>query len=91
METLEEIRAAISGGISADDAVNILTKYIVAHPDDDEALTERGLQYWRLGNRASAITDYNTAISINPDSEARQALQAANDILDFYNKDLYNP
>ena len=38
-----------------------------------------------------AINDYLEAIRINPDSKARQALQATNDILDYYNKDLYNP
>jgi hypothetical protein len=47
--------------------------------------------YWGCGNRALAINDFHAAIALNPESLARQALQNANDILDYYNKDLYNP
>ena len=37
-----------------------------------------------------AINNYLEALNINPDSPAKQALEIANDILDFYNKDMYN-
>ena len=66
-------------------------EYIEAHPDNDEALTTRGMQYWSMGDRAKAINDYLAAIRLNPDSKAKMALKATNQILDYYNKDLYNP
>ena len=84
--TLENISA-----LPAAEAVEALDLYIAAHPNEDDAYTLRGLRHWALGHRAKAINDYLKAISINPQSRAVQALANANAILDFYNKDLYNP
>ena len=74
-----------------EEAVEALDLYIASHTDDEQAYTLRGLRHWALGHRAKAINDYLKAISINPQSRAVQALANANAILDFYNKDLYNP
>lgn len=73
------------------EAITALDKYISSNPEDEEAYTLRGMKYWALGNRSLAIKDYLKAISINPESKAKMALQNANEILDFYNKDLLNP
>ncbi|MDO4318957.1 MAG: tetratricopeptide repeat protein [Bacteroidales bacterium] len=51
----------------------------------------RGLLYWRLGKRGDAMSDYNRAVALDPASPAAQALTMAQDIMDFYNTDLYNP
>lgn len=91
MKKLEEIKSAIHDGMPADEAIKILTRYITENPQNDEALTIRGMKYWSMGNRASAINDYLAAIKINPESKAKLALKATNEILDYYNKDLYNP
>lgn len=77
--------------LSAEDAVKALDTHIMANPDDDEAYLQRGLRHWALGHRAKAINDYLKAVSINPESKAARALESARAILDFYNKDLYNP
>ena len=74
-----------------DEAIALLSDYIAAHPDSDEAYTMRGMRYWGAGKRSLAINDYLSAIRINPQSRAVQALKATNEILDYYNKDLYNP
>lgn len=74
-----------------DEAIALLTDYIAAHPDSDEAYTMRGMRHWGAGKRSLAINDYLSAIRINPQSRAVQALKATNEILDYYNKDLYNP
>lgn len=87
---MEKLREQIKG-LGTEEAIEVLSRHIADHPEDDEALTLRGLKYWSAGKRSEAIGDYLAAIRINPDSRARQALQAANDILDYYNKDLYNP
>lgn len=78
-------------GMMPDEAIVKLTEYLTAHPDDDEALTLRGIKYWSAGKRSLAINDYLAAIRINPESRAKEALNAANEILDYRNKDLYNP
>ena len=46
---------------------------------------------WAMNRRSAAINDYLAAVRLNPRSRAGQALKAAYDILNFYNKDLYNP
>lgn len=91
MQTLEEIKDAIRKGLSPEEGLKALTGYVDAHPGDDEALTARGMQHWSMGDRASAINDYLAAIKLNPESKAKMALKATNDILDYYNKDLFNP
>lgn len=73
------------------ETVEAVTAYLAGHPDDDEALTLRGMRYWSLGNRSAAINDYLAAIRINPDSNAKMLMKSTYDILDYYNKDLYNP
>ena len=87
--TLQEIQNKIRNGEG--DAIELLTAYISANPQDDTALTMRGMKYWGKGDRASAINDYLAALRINPESSAKEALKMTNEILDFYNKDLFNP
>ncbi len=84
--TLDEIRQ-----LPAAEAITSLDAYIEKAPSDEEAYTLRGLKHWALGHRSKAINDYLKAISINPGSKAKQALASANEILNFYNKDIYNP
>lgn len=86
----EALKARISG-LAPEEAVTELTDYLAAHPDDDRALTLRGMRFWSMNERSRAINDYLAALRINPDSPARLALKAANEILDYYNKDLLNP
>lgn len=89
--TLEQIRLAAKEGADPHLTVERLTAYIEAHEASEEAYIERGKTYWSLGERALTINDYLAAIKINPDGKGRQALDAVYSILDYYNKDLYNP
>lgn len=96
MEVATDIKALRDSlkGLPSDEAIEKITEYIDAHEGDadlDEAYTMRGMKYWGLQQRASAINDYLAAIRLNPDSKAVEALKATNDILDYYNTDLYNP
>ena len=88
MESLnEQIRL-----LGADEAIALLDKWIAEHPEDVEAYTLRGMKHFGAGHRSAAIGDYLTALRLDPDNaRARQALDYANSILDYYNKDLYNP
>lgn len=71
--------------------IDALTLRIRMMPNLAANYYERGKLYWKLGDRAAAITDFNTAVSLDPSSPAVGYLRMANDILDFYNHDLYNP
>lgn len=86
----DSVREKIKG-LLPEEAIEILNAHITVHPDDEEALTLRGIKYWSAGKPNLAIADYLAAIRINPESRAQEALKAANEILDYRNKDLYNP
>lgn len=89
--TIQEIKAHIQAGDSAEQCVEMLTVYIEHHPADDEAFYLRGVRYWSLGQRSLAINDYLTAIKLNPKSKATMAIKTSYEILNYYNKNLYNP
>lgn len=63
---------------------------------DNEMLTDsqwyaRGNEFRRHGDWKHALDCYMEAIDINPDSPAVEAKAMLEDILNFYNKDAYNP
>lgn len=89
-ETPAAVKEMVKGLMPAE-AIVKLDEYLAAHPDCEEAYITRGLKHWSLGKRADAINDYLSALRINPESRAKEALKAANEILDYRNKDLYNP
>lgn len=92
MKALEEIKDKLSrGAITGDEALALLDKLQKEHPDNDEILTERGMLHWGRGEWSACIEDYLQAIRINPESRAKIALKMAQDNMDFYNKDLFNP
>ncbi|MDE6803379.1 MAG: hypothetical protein K2J29_01925 [Muribaculaceae bacterium] len=89
--TLDQIRERIRHTATSEEAIGLLNTYIAAHPEDDEALTMRGMRYFSMGRRADALKDYMAAVRLNPSSKAAMAIRASYDILNYYNKDLYNP
>ena len=91
IKRLTKIKLEIEHGCDSSYALSVLDSIVADYPHNDEPLTERGMLHWGRGERAAAIEDYLAAIRINPDSKAKIALQSANAILNYYNKDLYNP
>lgn len=79
--------------IADDIAVRLrtLSERLAADAYDEAALIERGRLYWALGKRSEAINDYLAAQRINPEGKAKELLKATYEILNYYNKDLYNP
>ena len=51
----------------------------------------RGNAYRQQGNWRMAINSYLEAIELDPDGPAVMAYNNAQEILAFFNKDLYNP
>lgn len=71
--------------------IRALSERIAADGSDEESLIGRGRLYWAFGMRKEAINDYLAAQRVNPAGKASELLKASYAILDFYNKDLYNP
>jgi len=74
-----------------EEALSELNSYIVENSGDDEAYFLRGKLSWRMQKYSAAVTDFETAVSINAESGARHALELARDVFDYYNPDLLNP
>ena len=50
-----------------------------------------GREFQRAGNWQEAIRCYNEAIALDTECAAVEAKRMVMDILNFYNKDMYNP
>ena len=75
----------------ADEAIRLLQDFQAGGGTmDDELFYLLGNAWRKKGNWQMAMNNYLEAININPDSPAKQALNIANEILAFYNKDMYN-
>ncbi len=72
-------------------ALSSLSGMIAARPDDADLYYRRGRLHWRAGAQAAAITDYEHALALDPASPAKQALEMARSVMDFFNPDLLNP
>ena len=90
MPDLEEIEAILQEG-RIEEAIMLLDEYISASVvPSDRAYYLLGNAHRKLGDWQGAINNYLEAMEINPESPAANAYSIANDILDFYNKDMYN-
>ena len=90
MESLIAIKALISQG-EVEQAISLLDQYLQTDsPQQDEAFYLRGNAYRKQGNWQQALNNYRYAIDLNPKSPAKEAHRMVIDILNFYNKDMYN-
>lgn len=90
MDVLATIKELINQG-DVEQAIRQLDDFLqTASSNQDEAYYLRGNAYRKQGNWQQALNNYRYAIDINPRSPARQAHRMVMDILNFYNKDMYN-
>ena len=90
MERLNTIKELINQG-NVEQAIQQLDEILQTDfPGKDEAYYLRGNAYRKQGNWQLALNNYQYAIDLNPDSPAREAYRMAMDILNFFNKDMYN-
>ena len=88
---MKERITALLDAHKADEAIRLLEDFMAGGGVMDDTLYYLLGNAWRKkGNWQMAMNNYLEAININPDSPAKQALDIANDILDFFNKDMYN-
>ena len=62
-------------------------------PRVQEALAHyrAGKEHWSRGEWREALNHYLAAIDLDPDGPATEAYRAAQQVLDFYHHDRYNP
>jgi len=91
MEQLRIIKNMINDG-NVDMAIQELKAYLsnIDNPLQDEAYYLLGNAFRKQGNWQEALNNYQLAIDLNPESPAADARKMALDILNFYNKDMYN-
>lgn len=90
MEQLNTIKELINQG-DVVKAIQLLDEYLANAPANrDEAFYLRGNAYRKQANWQQALNNYQYAIDLNPDSPAREAHRMVMDILNFFNKDMYN-
>lgn len=90
MDQFKPIKELISQG-DVDSAIQLLDKYLLtSSAGKDEAYYLLGNAYRKQGNWQKALNNYQSAIELNPDGPAMQARKMVMDILNFYNKDMYN-
>lgn len=69
-----------------------LTSAITCNPDNAHLYIERGKCYFRQNEWGKAINDFRKAETIAPgQTEAKQYIEMAEEILEFRYKDIYNP
>lgn len=87
---MDDIRQLIFEGNTVD-AIRLLDEYIALHPTVDEAWYLRGNAYRKEENFQQALNNYLKAMELNPESPAVEAHAMLMKILNFVNKEVYNP
>lgn len=89
-EKLKEIKNLIAEG-STEHAIDQLNQLNNLNPEyAAEAYYLLGNAFRKKGDWQGALNNYQEAIALNPDSPAAEARNMVMDILNFYNKDMFN-
>ena len=93
MKNLQKIKDWLLN--SESDKVIEATEKHIHCPSDNMTMAEiyymRGNAFRQKGEWENAMNCYLSAIELNPESPAVEAYRTAQQILEFYNKDYYNP
>ena len=90
MRQLGDIKELINQG-EVRQAIGLLEEMLESDtPDKDEIYYLLGNAYRKQSNWQQALNHYQHAIDLNPGSPATEARRMVLDILEFFNKDMYN-
>lgn len=90
MNQLDNIQELLNSG-KAREAIEATQTWMAQNSEpSDHAYYILGNAYRKLGDWQQALNNYLEAISINPQSPAKEAYTMAMDILNFYHKDMFN-
>ena len=94
MKTIQEIKEMLSRS-EGEEALNAASEIIESNGVSKETLANayylRGNAYRQNGNVRMALNSYLESMDIDPDGPAAEAYRHLQELLDFYNKDYYNP
>lgn len=88
-ETCEQIKKMIADGF-VEEAV-AAARESMGGDNDAQLLYLMGNAYMKQGLRKEAMNAYRKAAEINPEGPAVETGRMIDQIMAFYNKDLYNP
>ena len=78
-----------------DEALNAASEIIESNGVSKETLANayylRGNAYRQNGNVRMALNSYLESMELDPDGPAAEAYRHIQELLDFYNKEYYNP
>ena len=89
MVTKESIQELIDSGMLKE-ALAFAEDALKEVPSDDTFHYLKGKILMRMGDWKGATDAYLQADALNPEGPAREQLVMIKDIMDFYNKDMYN-
>ena len=94
MKTIQEIKEMLSRS-EGDQALEAASEIIDSKGINREMLANayylRGNAYRQNGNVRMALNSYLESMELDPDGPAAEAYRHIQELLDFYNKDYYNP
>ena len=94
MKTIQEIKEMLSRS-EGDQALEAASEIIDSKGINREMLANayylRGNAYCQNGNVRMALNSYLESMELDPDGPAAEAYRHLQELLDFYNKDYYNP
>ena len=94
MKTIQEIKDMLSRS-EGEEALNATNEIIEGKTTNKETMAMayylRGNAYRQNGNVRMALNSYLESMDLDPDGPAAEAYRHIQELLDFYNKDYYNP
>ena len=88
-ESLTDIKLLTNEG-NVSTAIDLLNQLIAQDSTKAEVYYLLGNAYRKQGNWQGALNNYQEAIDLDPESPANEAKNMVLDILNFYNKDMFN-
>ena len=92
MEQIDNLKELINQG-DVDTAIKQLDQLLQntsVEKEKDTLYYLRGNAYRKKGDWQGALNNYQEAITLDPESPAADARKMVMDILNFYNKDMFN-
>ena len=94
MKTIQEIKDMLSRS-EGEEALTAANEIVENKTTGRETLAMayylRGNAYRQQGNVRLALNSYLESMELDPDGPAAEAYRHIQELLDFYNKDYYNP
>ncbi len=94
MKTIQEIKDMLSRS-EGEEALRAANEIVESKDVSKQTLANayylRGNAYRQNGNVRMALNSYLESMDLDPDGPAAEAYRHIQELLDFYNKDYYNP